>query len=56
MEKSCKTCLTNHTWSISHHITPMVINEVGDKHTHQHANKQVDSSLPKNQALIRYYN
>ena len=34
--KSCKTCLTNHTWSISYHITLLVINVLGediDKHS-----------------------
>ena len=32
--KSRKTCLTNHTRSISHHITPLVINS--DTRTHAH--------------------
>ena len=38
---SNKTCLTNHTQSISHHITPLVINSIGadtqtDRQTHTH--------------------
>ena len=39
--KSCKVCLNNHTWSISHHIMLLVINALGGGHTHicQHANK-----------------
>ena len=31
------TCLTNHKGSISHHITPLVINSLGGGHTHTHA-------------------
>ena len=34
--KSCKTCLTNHTWSISHHITPVVINTLSGGHRDTH--------------------
>ena len=35
--KSHKTCLTNHIWSISHHITPLVINALGaETQTHTH--------------------
>ena len=43
--KSRKTCLTNRTWPISHHITPLVINGLGGghtdtcTHTYQHANQ-----------------
>ena len=34
--KSHTICLTNDTWYISHHITPMVINAQGeDTHTYQ---------------------
>ena len=33
---SCKTCLTNHMGSISYHITPLVINSLGGRHTHTH--------------------
>jgi len=29
-----KTCLTNHKGSVSHHITPLVINSLGGGHTH----------------------
>jgi len=32
-----KTCLTNHKGSISHHITPLVINSLGGGDTHTHA-------------------
>ena len=32
------TCLTNHTWSMSHHIMPLVINALGSRHTHRHTN------------------
>ena len=46
--KSCKTCLTNHTRSISHHITSLVINALRGGHTqtdtqtqtHTHTNMQ----------------
>ena len=34
--KICETCLTNHTQSISHHITPLVINALGQTYTHAH--------------------
>ena len=32
--KSHKTYLTNHMGSISHHITPLVINSLRGRHTH----------------------
>ena len=32
--KNHKTCLTNHTWSMLHHITPFIINTLGGRHTH----------------------
>ena len=35
-EKSHKICLTNHTRSISRHITPLVINALRDTNTHRH--------------------
>ena len=43
--KSHKTCLTNHTQSTSHHITPLVIKALGIGHTthtqtHMHTNTQ----------------
>jgi len=31
-----KTCLTNHKGSISHHITPLVINSLRGGHTNTH--------------------
>ena len=31
--KSHETCLTNHTWPISHPIMPLVINALGGGHT-----------------------
>ena len=34
--KSCETCLTNRTWPISHHITPLVINPLTGGHTDTH--------------------
>ena len=44
--KSHKTCLTNHTQSISHHITPLVINGLGGGHTdtHTHAYRHADQN------------
>ena len=47
--KSCKTCLTNHTQSILHHITPLVINALGDTHTHIYTNVQT-KAISRNQA------
>ena len=38
--KSRKTCLTNHAWSISHHIVPLVINALEGEHTDTHTNEQ----------------
>ena len=39
--KGSRTCLANHTRSISHHITPLVIHSLGGGHTdtqtHTHA-------------------
>jgi len=32
--ETLKTCLNNHKGSISHHITPLVINSLGGGHTH----------------------
>ena len=31
--KSYKTCLPNHTWFVSHHITPLIINAFVSGHT-----------------------
>ena len=38
--KSCKSSLTNHTQSISHHIMPLVINAFGDRHTDRQTDRQ----------------
>ena len=38
-QQYCTTGLTNHTWPISHHITPLVINALGGRHTHTHTHK-----------------
>ena len=55
MEKSYKTCLTT-THGLYHTISRhwLLMKSEANKHTHtyQHASKQVDSSLSKNQALI----
>ena len=39
--KGLKTCLTNHTQPVSHHIMPLVINSLGGGHkdTYRHTNK-----------------
>ena len=44
--KSRKTCLTNRTRSISHHITPLVINGLGGGHTdtQTHAYRHADQN------------
>ena len=34
--KSCRMGLTNHTWPISHNITPLVINGFGGRHRDTH--------------------
>ena len=35
--KATELILTNHMWSISHHITPLVINSLrANTHTHRH--------------------
>ena len=49
--KSRKTCLTNCTWPISHHITPLVINDLGGGHTdtHTHTNART-KAISRNQA------
>ena len=52
--KSHKTCLTNHTESISHHITPLVIIALGaDIQTHRHTRKHTNTqtkAISRNQA------
>ena len=44
--KSNKTWLTKHTWSISHHITPLVINAFGDGHQHVNLNNFKKLGMP----------
>ena len=50
-----KACLTNHTWSISHHIIPLVINalEVGHTHTHTYRSRHVNQSNFKKPGAYR---
>jgi len=43
-----KTCLTNHKSSISHHITPLVINSLGGGHTHMQTSQT--KVISRNQA------
>ena len=38
-----RTYLTNHMGSISHHITPLVINSLGGGHTHKHAYRRLQT-------------
>ena len=40
--KSHRTYLTNHMESISHHITPLVINSLGGGHTRKHTHTHTD--------------
>ena len=42
--KTCRTGLINHTWPISHHITPLVINALrgGHIHTQTHTNMRTN--------------
>jgi len=42
-----KTCLTNYKGSISHHITPLVINSLGGGHTHIHTHASILTSRTK---------
>ena len=42
--KSRKTCLTNRTRSILHHIMPLVINGLGGGHTDTHAYRHADQN------------
>ena len=46
--KSCKTCLTNHKRSISHHIMPLVINGLGGRHIHGHTDMRT-KAISRNQ-------
>ena len=45
--KSCKTCLTKHTWSISHHIMPLVINTFKGRHQTQTYQHTIQSNFKK---------
>ena len=49
--KKHKTCLTNHTRSILHHIRPLVISGLwgGRTHTHRHTDAQT-KAISRNQA------
>ena len=47
--KSRKTCLTNHTWPISHHITILVINGLGSGHSCKHTDTRA-KAISRNQA------
>ena len=39
--KGSRTCLANHTRSISHHITPLVIHSLGGGHTDTHTHSRI---------------
>ena len=45
--KAIELVLTNHMGSISHHITPLVINSLGDGHTHARIQTFADRSNSK---------
>ena len=46
---SCRICLTNLIGSISHHVTPLVINSLGaDTQTHEHTYTYTDIPTEKN--------
>ena len=51
---SCETCLTNHTWPISHHITPLVINALGGRHTDTYTQTHIPMREPKQFQETRY--
>ena len=40
-----RTYLTNHMGSISHHITPLVINNLGGGHTHTHTHTNTHTNV-----------
>ena len=46
-EKSHKNCLTKHTWFISHHITPLVVNAIEGEHvdTHKHTHTHTHTHI-----------
>ena len=39
-----RTCFTNRTWSISHHITPLVINALRGGHIDTHTYRYVSQN------------
>ena len=45
--KSHRTYLTNHNGSISRHVTPLVINSLGGRHTHTHTDIRRQSNSKK---------
>ena len=49
--KTYKMGLTNHTWPISHHITPLVINGFTGGHTHTDARTK---TISRNQACAAF--
>ena len=49
--KSHKTYITNHTWFMSHHITPLVINALGGGHRDTHTNVQTKAISKKGDEL-----
>ena len=57
--ESCRMGLTNHTQPIiSHHITPLVINDLGGGHTNTHTNtrmKTVSRFLFRTLGLNEHY-
>ena len=50
--KSCRAGLTNHTRSISHHITPLVINALRSGHTYAHTYRCANKSNFKANACL----
>ena len=50
--KCRKICLTNDTQSVTHYITPLVINDLGtNANIHTHANMQT-KAISRNQAYL----
>ena len=43
-EESCKTCLTNRTQPISHHITTLVVNALRGGHTDTHTYQRMNQN------------
>jgi len=48
-----KTCLTNHKGFISHHITSLVINSLGGRHTHTHTHTHTCILTSRTKAISR---